>query len=50
MCANATHIDHTDKLRAGATGSVLGHRVMAPSAVTPDDLAAVITPACRGSG
>jgi Transposase DDE domain group 1 len=33
MCANASHIDHTDKLRAGATGSVLGHRVMAPSTI-----------------
>jgi Transposase DDE domain group 1 len=33
MCASATHIDHADKLRAGATGSVLGHRVMAPSTI-----------------
>jgi hypothetical protein len=33
MCASATHIDHADRLRAGATGSVLGHRVMAPSTI-----------------
>ncbi|MEI8240918.1 MAG: IS1380 family transposase [Actinomycetota bacterium] len=33
MCASASHIDHTDRLRAGATGSVLGHRVMAPSTI-----------------
>lgn len=31
MVAGASHIDHDDLLRAGATGSVLGHRVMAPS-------------------
>lgn len=31
MVAGASHIDHADVLRAGATGSVLGHRVMAPS-------------------
>lgn len=31
MVAGATHIDHVDVLRAGATGAVLGHRVMAPS-------------------
>ncbi len=31
MIAGGTHIDHADMLRAGATGSVLGHRVMAPS-------------------
>ena len=31
MVAGATHIDHADLLRAGATGGVLGHTVMAPS-------------------
>jgi hypothetical protein len=31
MAAGATHIDHVDLLRAGATGGVLGHAVMAPS-------------------
>jgi hypothetical protein len=31
MVAGASHIDHADVLRSGATGSVLGHRVMAPS-------------------
>lgn len=31
MAAGASHIDHADMLRAGATQSVLGHRVMAPS-------------------
>ena len=31
MVAGATHIDHADVLRAGATGRVLGHAVMAPS-------------------
>ena len=31
MIAGATHIDHADMLRAGATVAVLGHRVMAPS-------------------
>jgi hypothetical protein len=31
MVAGASHIDHADVLRAGATQSVLGHRVMAPS-------------------
>ena len=31
MCVGGSHIDHADVLRAGATGSVLGHRVMAPS-------------------
>ena len=31
MAAGGSHIDHADMLRAGATGSVLGHRVMAPS-------------------
>ena len=31
IAAGASHIDHADVLRAGATGSVLGHRVMAPS-------------------
>jgi hypothetical protein len=31
MVAGATHIDHADRLRAGATAAVLGHAVMAPS-------------------
>jgi hypothetical protein len=31
MAAGGSHIDHADMLRAGATGAVLGHRVMAPS-------------------
>lgn len=31
MVAGATHIDHADLLRAGATEQVLGHAVMAPS-------------------
>jgi hypothetical protein len=31
MVAGGTHIDHADMLRAGATQSVLPHRVMAPS-------------------
>ena len=31
MVAGASHIDHADVLRSGATSSVLGHRVMAPS-------------------
>ena len=31
LCAGGSHIDHADMLRAGATASVLGHRVMAPS-------------------
>ena len=31
ICAGASHIDHANVLRAGATGSVPGHRVMAPS-------------------
>ncbi len=31
MVAGGSHIDHADMLRSGATGSVLGHRVMAPS-------------------
>jgi hypothetical protein len=31
MVAGASHIDHADLLRAGATAGVLGHRVMAPS-------------------
>jgi Transposase DDE domain group 1 len=33
MCAGGTHIDHADMLRAGATESVVGHRVMAPSTI-----------------
>ena len=33
MCAGATHIDHTNLLRAGATQSVLPFRVMAPSTI-----------------
>src|SRR4051812_18102185 len=31
MIAGASHIDHADIIRAGATAGVLGHRVMAPS-------------------
>ena len=31
MVAGASHIGHADRLRAGATERVLGHRVMAPS-------------------
>jgi Transposase DDE domain group 1 len=31
IIAGGSHIDHADVLRAGATGRVLGHRVMAPS-------------------
>lgn len=31
IVAGASHIDHADVLRAGGTGAVLGHRVMAPS-------------------
>ncbi|MBF6558487.1 MAG: IS1380 family transposase [Acidimicrobiales bacterium] len=31
MAAGGSHIDHADLLRSGATGAVLGHRVMAPS-------------------
>jgi hypothetical protein len=31
MVAGASHIDHADVLRSGATGAVLGHQVMAPS-------------------
>lgn len=31
IVAGANHIDHADVLRAGDTGRVLGHRVMAPS-------------------
>lgn len=31
MVAGATHIDHADVLRAGATEEILCHRVMAPS-------------------
>jgi hypothetical protein len=33
ICGGASHIDHADMLRSGATGQVLGHRVMAPSTV-----------------
>ena len=33
MVAGATHIDHTDMLRAGATQTVLPFRVMAPSTI-----------------
>ena len=33
LCAGGSHIDHADMLRAGATSSVLGHRVMAPSTI-----------------
>jgi len=31
MAAGGSHIDHAEVLRSGATQSVLGHRVMAPS-------------------
>ena len=31
LAAGGSHIDHADMLRSGATRSVLGHRVMAPS-------------------
>jgi Transposase DDE domain group 1 len=31
MVAGASHIDHADVLRSGATSAVLAHRVMAPS-------------------
>lgn len=31
MVAGGSHIDHADVLRSGATGAVLGHRVMALS-------------------
>ena|SRR5665213_3475124 len=31
IVAGGSHIDHADMLRAGAIGSVLSHRVMAPS-------------------
>jgi len=31
MVAGASHIDHADMLRAGATTEVLEHKVMAPS-------------------
>jgi hypothetical protein len=31
MVAGASHIGHVDRLRSGASGRVLGHRVMAPS-------------------
>ncbi|HVA10439.1 MAG TPA: IS1380 family transposase [Acidimicrobiales bacterium] len=31
MAAGGSHIDHAEMLRSGTTGSVLGHRVMAPS-------------------
>jgi len=33
MMAGATHIDHVNMLRAGATQTVLGFRVMAPSTI-----------------
>jgi len=33
MMAGGSHIDHVDVLRAGATVSVLGHTVMAPSTI-----------------
>lgn len=33
MMAGGSHIDHVDVLRAGATASVLGHTVMAPSTI-----------------
>jgi hypothetical protein len=31
IIAGGSHIDHADVLRSGASGAVLGHRVMAPS-------------------
>jgi hypothetical protein len=31
MVAGASHIGHADRLRSGASGAVLGHKVMAPS-------------------
>jgi hypothetical protein len=31
LVAGGSHIDHADVLRAGVTGAVLSHRVMAPS-------------------
>ena len=34
LCAESSHIDHTDMLRAGATASVLGHRVMVINGTT----------------
>ena len=33
IVAGGSHIDHADMLRSGATESVLGHRVMAPSTI-----------------
>ena len=33
MLLGASHIDHVDRLRAGSTGRVLPHAVMAPSTV-----------------
>jgi len=33
MAAGGSHIDHAEMLRSGATGSVLGHRVMAQHAL-----------------
>ncbi len=33
MAAGANHIDHVDMLRAGASESVLGHKVLAPSTI-----------------
>jgi hypothetical protein len=35
IIAGGSHIDHADVLRSGATGEVLGHRVMAPPAGGP---------------
>ena len=35
MVAGASHIDHADVLRAGATDQVLEHRVMAPPRSAP---------------
>ena len=37
MIAGATHIDHVDVLRAGATQTVLPFEVMAPSTQSPHD-------------
>src|SRR5437868_13292764 len=33
MIAGCSHIDHVDVLRSGATASLLGHTVMAPSTI-----------------
>ena len=48
MVAGASHIGHADRLRAGAVGRVLGHRVMAPS--TLGTLAGVQLRPCAPTG